>query len=210
MLWPERDAAQGRALLNTAVHAKRKELGAGVIQSVGDALLLDGSVLDSDVSRLERHASTGRPGATRALAFALARRGEFGQVSALATRRGTSPHDALFARTLVAFGSGDSAGMRATRAALASAPEPVIRDAATAVTTLMRRPSRARPLYELLVAPERARESRWTGHTRLADLAMAEGGGGERRAGRSALLTPSPEDDCSASAPVSRSFHSHR
>lgn len=115
------------------------------------------------------------PGATRALAFALARAGHFGEVMRIASDPATPASDALLARTLHAFGTGDAGGMRASLAALGTAPEPAIREAAASVTTLTRRPDRARPIYELLVASHRPVEVRWIARTRLADLAMAEG-----------------------------------
>lgn len=115
------------------------------------------------------------PGATRALAFALARAGHFGEVMRIASDPATPASDALLASTLHAFGTGDAAGMRAALAALGTAPEPAIREAAASVTTLTRRPDRARPIYDLLVATHRPVEVRWIAHTRLADLAMSEG-----------------------------------
>lgn len=62
LLWPERDAHQGRTLLNSAVHTLRKVLGAEVIRSVGDALYLDPELLPSDLDRLETETREGRPG----------------------------------------------------------------------------------------------------------------------------------------------------
>src|SRR5262249_9131983 len=53
MLWPERDAAGGRRLLNLAVHAIRQALGKDVIRSVTDGLVLDPCCITSDVTRFE-------------------------------------------------------------------------------------------------------------------------------------------------------------
>jgi len=43
LLWPERDSANGRRLLNLAVHVLRSALGEGAIASTGDGLLLNPS-----------------------------------------------------------------------------------------------------------------------------------------------------------------------
>jgi DNA-binding SARP family transcriptional activator len=61
MLWPESDDHQARTLLNTAVHTIRRELGPDVIQSVGDALYLNGDLLEADVVRFREGLQAGRP-----------------------------------------------------------------------------------------------------------------------------------------------------
>lgn len=45
LLWPERDTAGGRRLLNLAMHVLRGALGQDAITSTGDALLLNPSLL---------------------------------------------------------------------------------------------------------------------------------------------------------------------
>lgn len=60
VLWPDRDAAGGRRLLNTAVAVLRQALGAGVIESVGDDLRLGPESLDIDVQQFERALDEGR------------------------------------------------------------------------------------------------------------------------------------------------------
>src|SRR3954468_10564970 len=52
MLWPERDTANARRLLNLAVHVLRGTLGEGAITSTGDGLLLDPSLLHCDLHDL--------------------------------------------------------------------------------------------------------------------------------------------------------------
>src|SRR3954462_9138579 len=52
MLWPERDTANARRLLNLAVHVLRGTLGEGAITSTGDGLLLDPSRLKCDLHEL--------------------------------------------------------------------------------------------------------------------------------------------------------------
>jgi serine/threonine-protein kinase len=52
LLWPERDTASARRLLNLAVHVLRSALGEGVIASSGDALLLNPSRLRCDLHEL--------------------------------------------------------------------------------------------------------------------------------------------------------------
>lgn len=126
------------------------------------------------------------PGATRALAFALARRGEFDEVRRIAADSTTAPSDALLARALLAFGNGSGAEMRSVLRELAVATAPAIEEAAAAVTTLTRRPDRSRPIYELLAEAERPDTVRWIARTRLADLALAEGRW--REAGRQVAL----------------------
>ena len=62
LLWPERDVAGARRLLNLAVHVLRAALGEDAIVSTGDGLLLDPSRLDCDLQQL-RAALAARPGA---------------------------------------------------------------------------------------------------------------------------------------------------
>lgn len=52
LLWPERDVASARRLLNLAVHVLRATLGDHVLVSAGDALLLDPSRLTCDLHEL--------------------------------------------------------------------------------------------------------------------------------------------------------------
>ncbi|MEP6572893.1 MAG: tetratricopeptide repeat protein [Gemmatimonadota bacterium] len=52
MLWPEKDVASGRRLLNLAIHVLRSALGEGVIASAGDGLLLNPSLLTCDLHEL--------------------------------------------------------------------------------------------------------------------------------------------------------------
>jgi TolB-like protein/Tfp pilus assembly protein PilF len=52
LLWPERDLANARRLLNLAVHVLRSALGEGVIASTGDGLLLNPSHLSCDLHDL--------------------------------------------------------------------------------------------------------------------------------------------------------------
>jgi TolB-like protein/Tfp pilus assembly protein PilF len=52
LLWPERDTAGARRLLNLAVHVLRAALGEGAIASTGDGLLLNPSRLTCDLHEL--------------------------------------------------------------------------------------------------------------------------------------------------------------
>src|SRR5512132_3095609 len=52
LLWPERDTANARRLLNLAVHVLRSALGEGAIASTGDGLLLNPSRLNCDLHEL--------------------------------------------------------------------------------------------------------------------------------------------------------------
>ena len=52
LLWPERDTANARRLLNLAVHVLRSTLGEGAIASTGDGLLLNPSLLSCDLHEL--------------------------------------------------------------------------------------------------------------------------------------------------------------
>lgn len=52
MLWPERDLASARRLLNLAVHVLRAALGEGAITSTGDGLLLNPSRVSCDLHEL--------------------------------------------------------------------------------------------------------------------------------------------------------------
>ena len=52
LLWPERDTASARRLLNLAVHVLRGALGEGVITSAADALLLDPTRLWCDLHEI--------------------------------------------------------------------------------------------------------------------------------------------------------------
>jgi serine/threonine-protein kinase len=52
LLWPERDTASARRLLNLAVHVLRTALGDGAIASTGDGLLFNPSPVDCDLHQL--------------------------------------------------------------------------------------------------------------------------------------------------------------
>ena len=52
LLWPERDTANARRLLNLAVHVLRSALGEDAIASTGDGLLLNPSLLSCDLHEL--------------------------------------------------------------------------------------------------------------------------------------------------------------
>ena len=52
LLWPERDTANARRLLNLAVHVLRSALGEGAVVSTGDGLLLQPAHLSCDVHDL--------------------------------------------------------------------------------------------------------------------------------------------------------------
>jgi DNA-binding SARP family transcriptional activator len=52
LLWPERDTANARRLLNLAVHVLRSTLGEDAIASTGDGLLLNPSLLSCDLHEL--------------------------------------------------------------------------------------------------------------------------------------------------------------
>ena len=52
LLWPERDLANARRLLNLAVHVLRSALGEGAIVSTGDGLLMNPSRLSCDLHEL--------------------------------------------------------------------------------------------------------------------------------------------------------------
>ena len=52
LLWPERDLANSRRLLNLAVHVLRSALGEGAIASTGDGLLLNPSAVACDLHDL--------------------------------------------------------------------------------------------------------------------------------------------------------------
>src|SRR5579872_3932441 len=52
LLWPERDVANARRLLNLAVHVLRSALGDGAIASTGDGLLLNPTGVSCDLHEL--------------------------------------------------------------------------------------------------------------------------------------------------------------
>ena len=52
LLWPERDLANARRLLNLAVHVLRAALGEGAIASAGDGLLLNPSLVSCDLHEM--------------------------------------------------------------------------------------------------------------------------------------------------------------
>lgn len=113
---------------------------------------------------------------TRALAYAVARAGDWPRLASLERELAAiSPEDALMARTYLAFGRNDASAIQRVLAQLGDAPEPFIVEAATAVTALTRRPPAARSLYGLLAESSRPVATRVQAHRRLADLAMAEG-----------------------------------
>ena len=53
LLWPERDLAHARRLLNLAVHVLRAALGPDVISTTGDGLLFEPATLRCDVHDLQ-------------------------------------------------------------------------------------------------------------------------------------------------------------
>src|SRR5512132_3572582 len=59
LLWPERDTANARRLLNLAVHVLRAALGEGAITSAGDALLLNPSLIRCDLHDLRSAIAAG-------------------------------------------------------------------------------------------------------------------------------------------------------
>lgn len=61
LLWPERDAANTRRLLNLAVHVLRSALGEAAIASTGDALLLNPAHLTCDLHELRAAIAAGEP-----------------------------------------------------------------------------------------------------------------------------------------------------
>src|SRR4051812_37982891 len=61
LLWPERDVANARRLLNLAVHVLRSALGERAIASTGDGLLLDPSVVRCDLHELRAAITAGAP-----------------------------------------------------------------------------------------------------------------------------------------------------
>lgn len=61
LLWPERDAAGARRLLNLAVHVLRAALGEAAIASAGDALLLIPSHIHCDLHELRAAIAAGEP-----------------------------------------------------------------------------------------------------------------------------------------------------
>jgi TolB-like protein/Flp pilus assembly protein TadD len=58
LLWPEKDTASARRLLNLAVHVLRAAIGEGVIASTGDALLFSPSRLHCDLHDLRMAMTT--------------------------------------------------------------------------------------------------------------------------------------------------------
>ncbi len=61
MLWPEHDTRNARQLLNLSVHVLRQALGRSTIRSVGDGLLLDTTVLPTDLVAFESALAGDRP-----------------------------------------------------------------------------------------------------------------------------------------------------
>ena len=61
LLWPERDAASARRLLNLAVHVLRSALGDETIASTGDALLLNPTHFRCDLHDLRTSIAAGSP-----------------------------------------------------------------------------------------------------------------------------------------------------
>jgi TolB-like protein/Tfp pilus assembly protein PilF len=61
LLWPERDTASARRLLNLAVHVLRAALGEGAITSTGDGLLLNPSRLTCDLHELRSAIAANAP-----------------------------------------------------------------------------------------------------------------------------------------------------
>ncbi len=58
-LWPESTMAEARHLLSVALHALRQTLGDDVIQSAGDDLRLNASILRSDIAEFEQKLRSG-------------------------------------------------------------------------------------------------------------------------------------------------------
>src|SRR4051812_44076790 len=54
LLWPERDARRGRALLSLAVHVLRGVAGRDAIRASGDGLALDADALTADLVAFAR------------------------------------------------------------------------------------------------------------------------------------------------------------
>jgi serine/threonine-protein kinase len=61
LLWPERDTANARRLLNLAVHVLRGALGEAAIGSTGDGLLLNPTLLDCDLHALRAAIAANAP-----------------------------------------------------------------------------------------------------------------------------------------------------
>jgi TolB-like protein/DNA-binding SARP family transcriptional activator/Flp pilus assembly protein TadD len=61
LLWPERDLANARRLLNLAVHVLRAALGEGAIASAGDGLLLNPSCVSCDLHAIRAAIAAGAP-----------------------------------------------------------------------------------------------------------------------------------------------------
>jgi len=61
LLWPERDEANARRLLNLAVHVLRAALGDDTIASMGDGLLLNPSLVDCDLYELRSAIAANTP-----------------------------------------------------------------------------------------------------------------------------------------------------
>ena len=59
LLWPERDDAAARRLLNLSVHVLRNALGESVLRSVGDGLVFDPAGLHCDLHELRMAAKSG-------------------------------------------------------------------------------------------------------------------------------------------------------
>src|SRR5262245_54051623 len=59
LLWPERDLANSRRLLNLATHVLRSALGESSITSTGDGLLLNPSAVHCDLHELRAAIATG-------------------------------------------------------------------------------------------------------------------------------------------------------
>lgn len=129
LLWPERDAAGARRLLNLAVHVLRAALGDAAIASAGDALLLNPSHIRCDLHELRAAIAAGEPEPivrhyTGELleGFHLAESAEFGYW--LDQRRSELTH--AYTRALLAVGerqerSGDVHGRVATGLRLVAA-----------------------------------------------------------------------------------------
>src|SRR5262245_88027 len=67
LLWPERDTRTSRRLLNLAVHALRRTLGREAIRSVADGLVLDPTIVTSDVAQFESALAQGHRGRAAAM-----------------------------------------------------------------------------------------------------------------------------------------------
>lgn len=67
LLWPEMSPEQSRKVLSEAIYIIRKELGADALQSIGDEVLLNEKIIQSDVRDFEQACAAGMHQASLAL-----------------------------------------------------------------------------------------------------------------------------------------------